>query len=44
MTANRKDKPYGLIDRLSRLSKPRSKIVKDRNRQLILDEGEIATR
>ncbi|XP_008184880.1 uncharacterized protein LOC103309928 [Acyrthosiphon pisum] len=44
MTANRMDNVYGLIKRLSRLSKPRSKIVKDRNGQLILDEGEIATR
>lgn len=33
-----------MIKRLSRLPKPRSKIVKDRNGQLILDEGEIVTR
>ncbi|XP_050424191.1 craniofacial development protein 2-like [Adelges cooleyi] len=44
MTANRMDKAYGMIKRLSRLPKPRSKIVKNRNGQLILDEGEIATR
>lgn len=32
------DKAYGMIKRLLRLSKPRSKIVKDKNGQLILDE------
>ncbi|XP_050527984.1 uncharacterized protein LOC126898081 [Daktulosphaira vitifoliae] len=44
MTANRMDKAYGMIKRLSRLPKPRSKIVKDMNGQLILDEGGIVTR
>lgn len=44
MTTNRMDKAYGMIKRSSRLPKPRSKIVKDKNEQLILDESEIATR
>lgn len=44
MTANRMDKAYGIIKRLSRLPKPRSKIVKDKNGKLILEEGEITTR
>uniref|UniRef100_A0A2S2QSL5 LINE-1 reverse transcriptase n=1 Tax=Sipha flava TaxID=143950 RepID=A0A2S2QSL5_9HEMI len=43
-TANRMDKAYGIIKKLSRLLKPRSKIVKDRNGKLILEEGEITTR
>ncbi|KAL4142182.1 hypothetical protein QTP88_004691 [Uroleucon formosanum] len=44
MSANRMDKAYGMIKRLSRLPKPRSKIVKDGNGKLILDESEITTR
>jgi hypothetical protein len=44
MTANRMDKKYGVIKRLSRLSKLRSKIVKDKNGKLVLDGGEIVTR
>lgn len=43
MTANRTDKAYGVIKRLPRLLKPKSKIIKDRNGQLILDEDKIAT-
>jgi len=44
MTANRMDKAYRIIKSLSRLPKPRSKIVKDRNGKLILEEGEITTK
>lgn len=38
---NKMDKAYGKIKRLSRLPKPRNRIVMDKNGQLILDEGKI---
>jgi len=38
------DRAYEMIKILSRLPRPRSKIVKDKNGQLILDEGETATK
>lgn len=44
MTANRMDKAYGIIKKFSRLPKSRSKIVKDKNGKLILEEGEITSR
>jgi hypothetical protein len=44
MNANKMDKAYGMIKSLSRLPKPRSKIIKNRNGKLILDEDEIAKR
>jgi hypothetical protein len=44
MVANRMAKAYGMIKRLSRLPKPRSKLIKNKNEQLILDEDKIAKR
>lgn len=44
MVTNKINEAYRKIKRLSRLPKPRSRVIKDWNEQLILDEVEIMTR